>query len=37
LRRKKANIDDSPFDFDDGGAYNSQAPAFGGFKDKKKQ
>jgi len=37
LRRKKGTIDDSPFDFDDGGAFNSQAPAFGGFKDKKEK
>ncbi len=35
LRRKKGTVDDSPFDFDDGGAFNSQAPAFDGFKDKK--
>ena len=39
LRRKKANIDDAPFDFDDGLAFdnqkNDQVPAFGGFKEKK--
>ena len=38
LRRKKANIDDSPFDFDQAQDFQSQntAPAFGGFKSKLK-